>query len=68
MTYFFIRLKQNRKIFFLDRNSRAYDFASSSQHSGEINSLKPLYFTFLLGFFCCFLLAVIAVLIKIKII
>lgn len=68
MTYFFIRLKKNKKIFFLDRNSRAYDFASHSQHNADINSLKPLYFTFLLGFFCCFLLAVIAVLIKIKII
>ncbi len=68
MLYFFMRLKQNKKIFFLDQKSQAYDFASNSQHSAEINSLKPLYFTFLLGFFCCFLLAVIAVLIKIKII
>lgn len=68
MLYFFMRLKQNKKIFFLDPKSQAYDFASNSQHSAEINSLKPLYFTFLLGFFCCFLLAVIAVLIKIKII
>lgn len=68
MTYFFMRLKQNKKIFFLNRNDRAYNFAHEGQNPNKINHLKPLYFTFLFGFFCCFLLSIIALLIKIQMI
>jgi len=64
MTYFFMRLKQNKKIFFLNRNDYAYSFAHEGQNLKKINSLKPLYYTFLFGFFCCVLLAAIAVLIR----
>jgi len=64
MTYFFMRLKQNKKIFFLNRNDNAYSFAHEGQNLKKINSLKPLYYTFLFGFFCCILLAAIAVLIR----
>lgn len=64
MAYFFMRLKQNKKIFFLNRNDNAYSFAHEGQNLKKINSLKPLYYTFLFGFFCCILLAAIAVLIR----
>jgi len=68
MTYFFMRLKKNKKIFFLNRNDNAYSFAHEGQNLKKINNLKPLYYTFLLGFFCCFLLSIIALLIKTQII
>jgi len=67
MTYFFIRLKQNKKIFFLDRNDSAYNFAHESKILKKINNLKPLYYTFNIGFVTCLLLALIAFLIKINI-
>lgn len=68
MTYFFMRLKKNKKIFFLNRNDNAYSFAHEDQNLKKINNLKPLYYTFLLGFFCCFSLSIIALLIKTQII
>jgi len=68
MTYFFMRLKKNKKIFFLNRNDNAYSFAHEGQNLKKINNLKPLYYTFLLGFFCCFSLSIIALLIKTQII
>jgi len=68
MTYFFMRLKKNKKIFFLNRNDNAYSFAHEGQNLKKINNLKPLYYTFLLGFFCCFSLSIIALLIKAQII
>lgn len=68
MTYFFMRLKKNKKIFFLNRNDDAYSFAHEGQNLKKINNLKPLYYTFLLGFFCCFSLSIIALLVKTKII
>lgn len=68
MTYFFMRLKKNKKILFLNRNDNAYSFAHEGQNLKKINNLKPLYYTFLLGFFYCFLLSIIAILIKAQII
>ena len=68
MTYFFMRLKKNKKILFLNRNDNAYRFTHEGQNLKKINNLKPLYYTFLLGFFCCFLLSIIALLIKTQII
>lgn len=64
MTYFFVRLKQNKKIFFLNRNDNAYSFAHEGQNLKKINTLKPLYYTFAFGFSCCLLLGLIAVLIR----
>lgn len=32
MTYFFMRLKKNKKIFFLNRNDNAYNFAHEGQN------------------------------------
>ena len=68
MTYFFMRLKKNKKILFLNRNDNAYSFAHEGQNLKKINNLKPLYYTFSLGFFCCFSLSIIALLIKAQII
>lgn len=68
MTYFFMRLKKNKKNFFLNRNDNTYNFAHEGQNLKKINNLKPLYYTFLLGFFCCSLLSIIALLIKTRII
>jgi len=68
MTYFFMRLKKNKKILFLNRNDNAYRFAHEGQNLKKINNLEPLYYTFLLGFFCGFLLSIIALLIKTQII
>ena len=64
MTYFFMRLKKNKKILFLNRNDNAYRFAHEGQNLKKINNLKPLYYTFLLGFFCCFSLCCCFSLIK----
>lgn len=68
MTYFFMRLKKNKKIFFFNRNDNAYRFAHEGQNLKKINNLKPLYYIFLLGFFCCFSLSIFALLIKAQII
>jgi len=65
---FFYAIKKNKKIFFLNRNDNAYNFAHEGQNLKKINNLKPLYYTFLLGFSCCFLLSIIAILIKAQII
>lgn len=64
MTYFFMQLKQNKKIFFLEKNHQAYNFANEREHLNEINNLKPLYYTFIFGFLCCLLLAIIAIIIR----
>lgn len=66
MTYFFMRLKQNKKIFFLERNDHAYSFAHEDQNLKKIDSLKPLYYTFSLGFIALSLIAFISFLIKIN--
>ncbi|KAF6661142.1 hypothetical protein HFD91_07065 [Enterobacteriaceae bacterium EKM102V] len=68
MTWFFIRLKDKKKIFFLEQKSQNYDFASERKNQERIDSLKPLYYTFLAGFFCCFLLAFIAILIRFNVV
>ena len=68
MTYFFMRLKQNKKIFFLNRNNNAYSFAHEGQNLKKINTLKPLYYTFAFGLSCCLLLGFIAILIRLHII
>lgn len=68
MTWFFIRLKDKKKIFFLEQKSQNYDFASERKNQERIDSLKPLYYTFLAGFFCCFLLAFIAILIRLNVV
>ncbi|ARJ44171.1 hypothetical protein B1H58_01500 [Pantoea alhagi] len=66
MTYFFIRLKEKKKIFFLAKDSQAYSFAVESENYDRINMLKPLYYTFLLGFLSCSLLMLIALFFKLK--
>jgi hypothetical protein len=68
MTWFFVRLKDKKKIFFLEQKSQNYDFASERKNQERIDSLKPLYYTFLAGFFCCFLLAFIAILIRLNVV
>lgn len=65
MSYFFIRLKKNKKIFFLDRNNQAYNFVHENENLKKINELKPLYYVFLFGFLCCILLLLTALIIKI---
>jgi hypothetical protein len=64
MTYFFVRLTQNKKIFFLDINDDAYGFAFEGENLKKINSLKPLFYTFSFGFTCFLLLILIAIKIK----
>ena len=68
MAYFFMRLKQNKKILFLNRSDNAYNFAHESQNLKKINTLKPLYYTFAFGFSCCLLTGLIAILIQLHII
>ena len=68
MTYFFMRLKQNKKIPFLNRSDNAYSFAYEDKNLKKINTLKPLYYTFAFGFSCCLLFGLIAILIRLNII
>lgn len=67
MTYFFTRLNKNKKIIFLDSNNHAYNFPQEESNQKNINSIRPLYYTFLLGFSCCLLLGLIAILIRYQI-
>lgn len=64
MTYFFVRLKERKKIFFIEKNSQAYNFPVEGENYAAINKLKPLYYSFLIGFVCCLLLGMIALLIR----
>lgn len=66
MTYFFMRLKKNKKILFLNRKDNAYNFAHEGQNRRKIDSLKPLYYIFIFGFSCCLLLSFIALAIKLN--
>ena len=68
MAYFFINLSENKKIFFLEKNSPAYNFPLKDDNMKLIRTMKPIIFIMLFGFFCCFLLGVIAFLIKIHLI
>lgn len=68
MTYFFMRLKQNKKILFLNRSDNVYSFTHEGQNLKKINTLKPLYYIFAFGFSCCLLLGLIAILIRLHII
>ncbi len=66
MEYFFINLSENKKIFFLGKDSPAYKFPSKDGNLKLIKTLKPILFIMLFGFFCCFLLGLVAILIKIN--
>jgi len=68
MAYFFINLSENKKIFFLEKNSPAYNFPLKYDNMNLIRTMKPIIFIMLFGFFCCFLLGLIAFLIKIHLI
>lgn len=66
MTYFFIHLKEKKRIFFLEKNSQAYEFTGTRENSETINRLKPLYYLFSIGFLSCILLALIALCFKLN--
>ncbi|WP_430707752.1 hypothetical protein [Pantoea allii] len=66
MSYFFIHLKEKKRVFFLEKGNSAYNFPHEIENRKAINRLKPLYYTYLVGFLSCFLLAAIAILIKIN--
>ncbi len=68
MLCFFVRLKQNKKIPFLNRNDNVYNFAYEDKNLKKINTLKPLYYTFAFGFSCCLLPGLIVIFIQLHII
>ena len=51
MAYFFIRLKKNKSIFFLDKNSEAYHFVDES-NAELMRWMIPFFNIFLLSFGC----------------
>lgn len=51
MAYFFIRLKKNKSIFFLDKNSEAYQFVDSNNVE-LMRWMIPFFNFFLLSFGC----------------
>jgi len=51
MAYFFIRLKRNKSIFFLDKNSEAYQFFDSNNVE-FMRWMIPFFYVFVLSFGC----------------
>ncbi len=51
MAYFFIRLKRNKSIFFLDKNSEAYQFVDSNNVE-LMRWMIPFFNVFVLSFGC----------------
>ena len=51
MAYFFIRLKSNKSIFFLDKNSEAYQFVDSINVE-LMRWMIPFFYVFVLSFGC----------------
>ena len=51
MAYFFIRLKSNKSIFFLDKNSEAYQFVDSNNVE-LMRWMIPFFYVFVLSFGC----------------
>ena len=51
MTYFFMRLKKNKKIFFLNRNDNAYNFAHEGQNLKKNKQLKTIILYIFIGIF-----------------
>ncbi len=51
MAYFFIRLKRNKSIFFLDKNSEAYQFVDSNNVE-LMRWMIPFFYVFVLSFGC----------------
>jgi len=51
MAYFFIRLKRNKSIFFLDKNSEAYQFVDSNNVE-FMRWMIPFFYVFVLSFGC----------------
>ncbi len=49
MTWFFIRLKDKKKIFFLEQKSQNKDIASECKKQERIESLRHLYYKFIAG-------------------
>lgn len=51
MSYFFIRIKKNKSVFFLDKGSEAYHFINEN-NSELMRWMVPFFCLFLLGFGC----------------
>ncbi|AWQ21334.1 hypothetical protein C1N63_15580 [Pantoea ananatis] len=51
MSYFFIRLKRNKSIFFLDKNSEAYHFVDESNVE-LMRWMIPFFYIFVLSIGC----------------
>ncbi len=49
MSYFFIRIKKNKSVFFLDKNSDAYHFINES-NSELVRWMVPFFYLFVLSF------------------
>lgn len=59
MAYLFLRIKNNKKIFFINEGNDIYNFTNKNNNKDLINGIIPFYYTFLtgLGFTCilCFI-------------
>ncbi|MCX8956675.1 hypothetical protein EHW66_04520 [Erwinia psidii] len=58
MAYFFLMLMKKKRVFFLDRDSEAYDFFENGNHklSGWI---AALYYSFMTSSVCCAIIAIL---------
>lgn len=64
IAYFFMRLKDNKKILFLESDSHVYQFFDSSKR--ELTSWLPsFYYACIMSFMCCVSLIFLAILLKI---
>jgi len=64
MAYFFIKLKDHKKILFLERDSLAYQFFDNTTRK-LTNWLSPFYYACIMSFACCVLLISLAVFVNI---
>lgn len=68
IVYFFVNLLGNRKIFFLDRGDKAYNFPHRDGSLQLITAIKPILSVFLMGFLFCLLLGFLAIGIMLRVI
>ncbi|ATZ10247.1 hypothetical protein EHS86_11510 [Erwinia amylovora] len=65
IAYFFRGLKNQRKVFFLNKNSDSYLFFIN-KNSSLVKWISPFYYLFITSFFCYSFLIILAILLNAK--
>ncbi len=65
MSYFFIKLRQGKKVIFLEKDSRAYDFIDD-KNADLMKWMFPFFYSLLFSFFSFLFLIIFAVMLNFK--